>query len=174
MKNMNFKNRKKLPVIFFIFAYIEILTFVVISYMEKLEKMFKIDFHLNNTYFKFNAPLILLSNFKILFIILFITGAIYLIIYNYKKSIKNANEEIEGIRYKEKDGTHGTAGFSNPHELKDILVIGNEQNVNGIILGKTIDTDEIIILPDSYKKLNRNIIVIGASRFWKIKKIYYT
>ena len=67
MKNINFKDRKKLAVILFIFAYIEILTFMVTSYMEKLEKMFKIDFHLNNTYFKFNAPLILLSNFNLVY-----------------------------------------------------------------------------------------------------------
>lgn len=173
MKKINFKD-KKLAKILFIFAYIEILTFIITNYMEKLEKMFNVDFHLKHTYFKFNAPLILISNFKILLILIFITCMIYLIIYNYKKSIRNANEELEGIKYKEKDGTHGTAGFSNPHEMKDILKIGNEQNINGIILGKTIDTDEIIILPDSYKKLNRNIVILGASRFRKIKKIYYS
>lgn len=174
MKKINFKDKNKSVRILLIFTYIEILTFIITNYMEKIEKMFKMDFHLKHTYFKFNAPLILISNFKILFIFIFITGMIYLIIYNYKKAVKNANEEVEGIKYKQKDGTHGTAGFSNPHEMKDILKIGNEQSINGIILGKTVDTDEIIILPDSYKKLNRNIVILGASRFRKIKKIYYS
>ena len=90
--------------------------------------------------------------------------------YNLKTSLKNANIETEGIKFRKKDGTHGTAGFANINDLKHILQVGNEKNTNGIILGKTIDTDEIIILPDSYKKLNRNIMVFGASGSGKSRK----
>ena len=90
--------------------------------------------------------------------------------YNLKTSLKNANIETEGIIFKKKDGTHGTAGFANINDLKHILQVGNEEKTNGIILGKTIDSDEIIILPDSYKKLNRNIMVFGASGSGKSRK----
>lgn len=54
--------------------------------------------------------------------------------------------------------------------MEGILEVGNEPSRNGIILGKTIDTDEIIILPDSFKGLNRNTVVIGASGAGKSRK----
>lgn len=169
MEKWNLKNKSKLLKIFYIFVYIEIMTFFITIYMEKLEKSFNIDFRLNNVESKFNSPLILLSNPKILIIFLFITFVIYLVRFNYKKSVKNAKIEIEGIKYREKDGTYGTASFANPHEMKDILSIGNP-NENGLMLGITIDTNQPIILPDSYKGLNRNIIIIGASGSGKSRK----
>lgn len=170
MKKLNEIERKKIIKISFVIGYIEILTFIIVKYMQKLEKWLDVDFGFNNTYFKLNAPLILLSNVKILVIFIFITCVIYFAFRNYRKSISNAKQEIDGIKYKEKDGTHGTAGFENPHEMNDILIIGNEPNENGIILGKTIDTDELIVLPDTYKSLNRNIFIIGASGAGKSTK----
>lgn len=170
MKKWDLKDKSKIIKISIVIAYIEVLTYIITSYMEKLEKWLDMDFGLNNIDFKLNAPIILLTNFKILLIFLFISFIIYLVIDNYKKSIKNTKQETEGIRYLEKDGTHGTASFSNPHKMEGILEVGNEPSRNGIILGKTIDTDEIIILPDSFKGLNRNTVVIGASGAGKSRK----
>lgn len=170
MKKIELKQKQKKLKMFLIFVYIEVLTFLIINYMELLESVFKIDFRLNNTHFKLNSPLILFSNPPILILIIFITGIISVVIKNYNKSIENAKQETEGIKYKEKDGTHGTASFGNPHKMENVLMIGNEEKENGMILGKTIDTDEIIMLPDNYKELNRNCIIIGASGAGKSRK----
>ena len=70
--------------------------------------------------------------------------------------------EKEGIDFKPKNGTHGTANFTTAEEVK-ILQIGDEEKTPGILLGKTLDSDEIITLPDDCKSLNRNVMIWGAS-----------
>lgn len=85
-------------------------------------------------------------------------------IYFTKKQMK---VEKEGINFKKKNGTYGTAKFTIPEEI-DILEIGEEEQIPGIVLGRSIDTNEIITLPDSCQKINRNVMIWGASRFWKI------
>ena len=82
-------------------------------------------------------------------------------IYNIFDCFKQMKIEKEGIRFT-KDGTHGTASLVTPQEI-DILKIGEEENTPGIVLGKTLDTDEIITLPDNCKEINRNIMIWGSS-----------
>lgn len=94
-------------------------------------------------------------------------------IFNVIFTRKQIKTEKEGIRFKTKDGTYGTSNFTEPKEI-DILKIGNEEKTPGIVLGKTLDTGEIITLPDTCKEVNRNIMIWGASRFRKIDKLYYS
>lgn len=88
MKKWDLKDKSKIIKISIVIAYIEVLTYIITSYMEKLEKWLDMDFGLNNIDFKLNAPIILLTNFKILLIFLFISFIIYLVIDNYKKVYK--------------------------------------------------------------------------------------
>ena len=96
----------------------------------------------------------------IVYLILLI--AILLFIYNIVYTKKQMLVEREGVKFKTKEGTHGTGNLVTAEQI-DILQIGNEENTPGIILGKTLDTDGIIILPDSCKSINRNIMIWGAS-----------
>ena len=148
---------------------LELVVPLIYLYIRQIEKCFNSSYLVSVSNL-INSPKILVNNpiiFITLIIILFI---IFIAKYNLKISLKNSTIETKGIIFKEKDGTHGTAGFANIKDLKHILTVGNEEKTNGIILGKTIDTDEIIILPDSYKKLNRNIMVFGASGSGKSRK----
>ena len=148
---------------------VEIIVPLIYLYIKQIEKCFNTKYLINITNL-LNSPKILANNPIIFVILIGILVIFFMTYYNLKTSLKNANIETEGIIFKKKDGTHGTAGFANINDLKHILQVGNEENTNGIILGKTIDTDEIIILPDSYKKLNRNIMVFGASGSGKSRK----
>ena len=169
---MEIHKLKKFKLVKFIIIGIFLLELVVpliYLYIRQIEKCFNSSYLVSVSNLM-NSPKILVNNpiiFITLIIILFI---IFIAKYNLKISLKNSTIETKGIIFKEKDGTHGTAGFANINDLKHILQVGNEKNTNGIILGKTIDTDEIIILPDSYKKLNRNIMVFGASGSGKSRK----
>ncbi len=97
-------------------------------------------------------------------------GIIYAIIalisifstFNILFTKKHMKIEKEGINFKHKNGTYGTASFTKPEEI-DILKIGDEENTPGIVLGRTLDTGEIITLPDSSKSINRNVMIWGAS-----------
>lgn len=150
-------------------ALIEVFTMIITLYFKAVEKCFDIKM-LKGAENILNGPKILLNNPKIIVIAIFMSVIGGLSFINIKNFLKGTSEEIEGIGYKQKDGTHGTANFADVRELSDILTIGNEENTNGIIIGKTLDTDEIIVLPDSYKDLNRNIFLIGASGSGKSRK----
>lgn len=150
-------------------ALIEVFTMIITLYFKAVEKCFDIKM-LKGAENILNAPKILLNNPKIIVIAIFMAVIGVLSFINIKHFLEGTKEEIDGIRFKEKDGTHGTARFADVRELTDILVIGNEENTNGLILGKTLDTDELIILPDNYRGLNRNIFVLGASGSGKSRK----
>ena len=147
---------------------VEIIVPLIYLYIKQIEKCFNTNYVINVTNL-LNSPKILANNPIIFVILIGILVIFFMAYYNLKTSLKNANIETEGIIFKKKDGTHGTAGFANINDLKHILQVGNEKNTNGIILGKTIDTDEIIILPDSYKKLNRNKPFLKLFKNSKIK-----
>ena len=148
---------------------LELVVPLIYLYIRQIEKCFNSSYLVSVSNLM-NSPKILVNNPIILIILISILFIIFMAKYNLKISLKNSTIETKGIIFKEKDGTHGTAGFANIKDLKHILTVGNEEKTNGIILGKTIDTDEIIILPDSYKKLNRNIMVFGASGSGKSRK----
>lgn len=155
--------------IILICALIEVFIIILTLYIKAVEKCFDITI-LKGAENIFNAPKIIIYNpgMIVIAIVMIATGILSFI--NIKNFLKGTNEEIEGIGFKQKDGTHGTANFSDVRELTNILTIGNEENTKGIIIGKTLDTDEIITLPDSYKDLNRNIFIIGASGSGKSRK----
>lgn len=155
--------------IIFTCALVEVVTIILTLYIKAVEKCFDITI-LKGAENILNAPKIIFYNPEIIIIAIVIIAIGILSFINIKNFFKGTNEEVEGIGFKEKDGTHGTANFTDVRELSDILTIGNEENTNGIILGKTLDTDEIILLPDSYKDLNRNIFIIGASGSGKSRK----
>ena len=148
---------------------LELVVPLIYLYIRQIEKCFNSSYLVSVSNLM-NSPKILVNNPIIFIILISILFIIFMAKYNLKISLKNSTIETKGIIFKEKDGTHGTAGFVNIKDLKHILTVGNEEKTNGIILGKTIDTDEIIILPDSYKKINRNIMVFGASGSGKSRK----
>lgn len=169
---MEIHKLKKFKLVKFIIIGIFLLELVVpliYLYIRQIEKCFNSSYLVSVSNLM-NSPKILVNNPIIFIILISILFIIFMAKYNLKISLKNSTIETKGIIFKEKDGTHGTAGFANIKDLKHILTVGNEEKTNGIILGKTIDTDEIIILPDSYKKLNRNIMVFGASGSGKSRK----
>ena len=135
---------------------------IISSYIRVLEKCFGKDYSLIEIHNLIDC-FKLISDNKIIGLICFIIALIFVFcIYNIYFTRKQLKTEIEGIIFKQKDGTHGTANFANAKDLS-ILCIGNEANTNGILIGKTLDTEEIITLPDSYTSVNRNIMIWGAS-----------
>ena len=66
-----------------------------------------------------------------------------------------------------------TLNFTTAEEIK-ILKIGDEEKTPGILLGKTLESDEIIMLPDECKSLNRNVMIWGASGSRKIYELHYS
>lgn len=154
-------NKKIISLFIFIISF-RIIIPIISKYLGLLEKCFNKNYNLYSPR-NLVGSFIAVGNNKIIGLI-YIEIALILIftIYNVTFTKKQLKNENEGIKFKEKDGTHGTAGFINPQEI-EALSIGNEENVQGLVLGKTIDTDEIIVLPDSFKEINRNIMVWGAS-----------
>lgn len=148
---------------------IEVCMIIITLYFKTIEKCFNITI-LKGAENILNAPKIIIYNPSLIFIVIFAIAIGILSFINITNFLKGNNEEVAGIGFKKKDGTHGTANFTEVEELSDILVIGNEEKTNGIILGKTLDTDELIILPDEYAELNRNIFIIGASGSGKSRK----
>lgn len=164
---MNVKSIKEILhsrlVITLIYIFLSIIIIVPITnwYINILEKCFNKDYQIIEIYNLFDCFKVIFTDKTILFIYLILAIQIALFIFNIFFTKKQMKTEKEGIRFT-KDGTHGTAGLITPQEI-DILKIGDESNTPGIVLGKTLDTDEIITLPDSCKKINRNIMIWGSS-----------
>lgn len=169
MKKWEWKELDTKTRVILIGALVEAAMIIITLYIKVVEKCFDITI-LKGAENILNVPKILIYNPGMIVIAIVMIAIGILSFINIKNFFKGTNEEVEGIGFKEKDGTHGTANFSDVRELTDILTIGNEENTKGIIIGKTLDTDEIITLPDSYKDLNRNIFVIGASGSGKSRK----
>ena len=152
------KNKKVLFMIFIIITF-RVLIPLITLYLKVLEKCFQQNYHLldiNNFIDCFRV----IGQNKIIVIIYLIIALIFLfLLFNVKYTKQRLKIENEGIKFKQKDGT---SNFVNPRDI-NLLKIGNEEKTPGIILGKTIDTGEIITLPDSCKSINRNIMIWGAS-----------
>lgn len=169
MKQWKIKELDNKRKVILICVLIEVFTVIITLYFKTLEKCFDISI-LKGAENIFNAPKIILCNPGLIFIAILTVAIGVLSFINIRHFLTGTKEETEGIGFKQKDGTHGTANFTDAKELSGILTIGNEENTNGLILGKTLDTEEIIILPDSYKDLNRNVVIIGASGSGKSRK----
>ena len=169
MKIWNFKDLSNKTKLLIILASIEIFTKCIILYIKVIEKCFNITI-LKGANNLINTPKIIFYNPGLLLVGIFVIVIYILIFKNMKLFFKKGNDEVEGIGFKKKDGTHGTANFTDVKELNNIFSIGNERISNGLLIGKTIDTDDIIVLPDNYNELNRNCIIIGASGSGKTRK----
>ncbi len=165
---MNLKNLKKIlynkGIIFFISIIISMRIFIPIitNYIKILGNCFEKEYPILEIKNLIDCFKVILYNKMIGLIYVIIACILIFIIYNIYFTRKQLKMEIEGVIFKKKDGTHGTANFTTAEELK-ILTIGNEEKTNGILLGKTLNTNEIITLPDSYNAVNRNIMIWGAS-----------
>lgn len=165
--------KKKVIYAISIYLIIRIVIPIINFYLRALEKCFSRDYHaieIHNIFDCIKALWCTKSIWAICFIMVLILTFCILNILFTRKQMKI---EKEGISFKNKDGTYGTSNFITPQEI-DILKIGDEEKIPGIVIGKTIDTDEIIVLPDSAKSINRNIMIWGASGSRKIYKLYNT
>lgn len=163
MKKKQIKTLQRICIflLIIVFSFI-ILVPAITKYLRILEICFNSNYNLieiKNIIDCFNS----LGQNKIIGFICFIIDLILIFLcFNILFTNHRLKIENEGIDFKPKDGTHGTASFALPEDI-EILKISNEKETNGLLLGKTLDTDEIITLPDSFKGVNRNIMVWGAS-----------
>ena len=134
----------------------------IVSYIHILEKCFNKNYNLLEIKNVIDWYKIIIDNKLVGLIYIIIASILIFFIWNILFTKKQLKTEINGIMFKQKDGTHGTANFTEAEEL-NILNIGSEEKTEGILLGKTLKTDEIITLPDDYTSVNRNIMIWGAS-----------
>lgn len=153
---------KKILMPLLIIILIRISVPIICWYIGLLEKCFNKQYNIIKINNLFDCIKVVWNNKMIGLICLIIALIFVFTIYNIKLTKKRMKIEREGISFKKKDGTHGTASFATAEEI-DILKIGDEENTPGIVIGKTLDTDEIITLPDSCKSINRNVMIWGAS-----------
>lgn len=163
---MNVKKLKKIfnnkSLIFFVLIFLSIIIFIPIItwYVGVLGECFDKEYQILKISNLLDYYKIIFENKIIGIIYGIILAEIILFIFNIFFTKKQMKIEKEGIQFT-KDGTHGTASLISPKEI-DILKIGDEQNIPGLILGKT-ENGEIITLPDSCKDINRNIMIWGSS-----------
>lgn len=166
-------NTKKLISFVLFITLFRISITAIVFYIKALEKCFNTNYFIQSPRNLFDCISIICTNKIVALICVIITLILIFLFINIYFTRKQLKNEIDGISFKEKDGTHGTANFIKPQEIKE-LSIGNEEQVNGMIIGKTLDTDELIVLPDKCSSINRNIMVWGASGSRKIYKFYYS
>lgn len=154
--------KKNIFYIIAIIASIRLLIPLISKYIVLLNKCFNENFKALEVNNFLECAKVIIDNKIIGISYMVILVIISLLIYNIKFTKKQLKVEKEGINFKQKDETHGSANFINPHNI-ELLKIGKEEETHGIILGKTIDTNEIIILPDESKTINRNFMIWGAS-----------
>lgn len=120
-----------------------IVFFNINNYFEILEYCFKKNIDLSS-----NLYMLICTIFA--FISILIVLAIKLI-------VQSKSDEIKGVKFKQEDGTYGTANWMDENDIEKVLGKGD---IPGIILGKR--NGEIIKLPfESY--FNKNITVFGSS-----------
>ena len=159
--------------IIIVFLYIRLFVPMINGYINLLGKCFNKRYPVKNIYNLFDCISVVCTN-KIIYLICSIIALIFVfLVFNVLFTRKRIKAEKEGINFKQKNGTHGTANFTIAEEIK-ILKIGDEEKTPGILLGKTLESDEIITLPDECKSLNRNVMIWGASGSRQINKLYYS
>lgn len=155
-------NKNILIYILIVFLFIRLFIPMINGYISLLGKCFNKKYVINDIHNFYDCILTVCTN-KIICLICVIIALIFVFcIFNVLFARKQMKTEKEGIDFKQKNGTHGTANFTTAEEVK-ILKIGDEEKTPGILLGKTLDSDEIITLPDDCKSLNRNVMIWGAS-----------
>lgn len=156
-ERMKYLKSKGVIPLFFLITYI-FLTPIISCYYNRLNSVIKFTDTSFKTENLFKIWKYSLCNTYILFT-WFLLSIIIIAIYKLVKiTMKNLHIENEGVKYKKKDGTFGTADWANEEEIQEYLSFNKR---DGIILGES-ENKEIITLPiDTY--LNKNIAVFGAS-----------
>jgi len=111
---------------------------------------------------------IFVTDFRIAIIWLVIMLILVLIVYCIYFTIQKSKIENRGIKFKDEDGTFGTANWMNGEELRESFEVGTE---DGIIVGKL--NNEIITLPNNTLQ-NKNVAIFGASGSKKSRRICNT
>lgn len=163
------KKHKKILFFFMALIYIRIMIPIINHYLVQINKCFYIKYKNIeiNSLFKcilelFRTPIIGMS--FVLISVIFIS-----MVNNILSTIKSFKIEYEGIKYKNKDGTFGTADWATIDEAKNYLSIGKE---DGMILGKT-EQGEAICLPE-HTWFNKNIATFGSSGSRKTRAFVIT
>ena len=112
------------------------------NYFKVLEKCFNTTITLNTNLYAFICSIIAFISIFIILDILLVT--------------KKPNDENEGIKFKTKDGTFGTANWMSEKEMSEVLSFDKP----GIILGK-YDNKAVKLPFESF--FNKNISVFGSS-----------
>lgn len=151
-------NQKRVLVSIFLCVFYRILIQGVSNYIKILEKCFDKSYNLIDIKNTIDCVKFICSN-KIIAVICIVIGLILiLIICNIYFSIKNRKIENEGIKFKNKDGTFGTANWATIDEAKKFLSIGKE---DGLIFGKTDNNKTVSLSENTY--LNKNVAIFGSS-----------
>lgn len=158
MKNFYLNNKKQIIISIIFLIYFRFTIPFINWYLEEIEKCFKVEINLVKTNNLLNCVYALFKVPLILTIFAFISVLIILTTYNIIYTIKKVKIETEGIKYKNKDGTFGTADWSTIEEAKEFLSVGKE---DGIVLGQTEDGQTICLPENTY--LNKNMAIFGAS-----------
>lgn len=158
MKKFYLKNKKYIMIFLIIFLYIRLTIPIINWYIEEVNKCFKLEINLLETKSLLQCIYALFRMPQISIVFVFISFLILLTTYNATYTIKKVKIETEGIKYKNKDGTFGTADWSSIEEAKEYLSIGKE---DGIVFGKTPEGESVCLPEDTF--LNKNIAVFGAS-----------
>ncbi|MBR3003076.1 MAG: type IV secretory system conjugative DNA transfer family protein [Clostridia bacterium] len=143
-------------VCFYIFLFFCLILNIILdssisNYFEILKKCFEKNIELTPNLYMLICSIIVLISILIILDILLVTH--------------KQNKENKGIKFKEDDGTYGTANWMQEDEIKNILSFDKP----GIILGKS--NNKFIKLPfDS--SFNKNIAVFGSSGSMKTIRIF--
>lgn len=158
MKKIYLKNKKHIIVFLIVCLYIRLTVPAIKWYIEEINKCFKLEINLLEIKNLMQCIYTLFKIPQISIVFAFISVLVLLATYNVIYTIKKVKIENEGIKYKNKDGTFGTADWSNIEEAKEYLSIGKE---DGIVFGKTPEGESVCLPEDTF--LNKNIAVFGAS-----------
>lgn len=144
--------------IILVLIFIQILIPAVINYIQVLERCFNKNYNVVAVSNFIDCINVIMNNKLVASICFIIAVILALMIFNIYFTIKRAKIENEGINFKEKDGTFGTANWSTIEEAMEVLSIGKE---DGLIFGKTED-GKTISLPET-TFLNKNVAIFGSS-----------
>lgn len=159
MKNFYLKNKKYIIFFPIFLLYIRLVIPIISWYLEHVSICFNLGSNLTETNSIANCIYVLFKIPQILIIFAVISLLITLTTYNVRYTIKKVKIENEGIRYKDKDGTFGTADWGTIEEAKEFLSVGKE---DGIVFGQTANGESVCLPEDTF--LNKNIAVFRS--FW--------
>lgn len=163
------KRYRKILFFFIVLIYIRLMIPIINYYLVQINKCFEIEYE--NIKIKSLVGCILEIFKEPIIGIIFLFNSIIVIsaISNILATVKKFKIENEGIKYKNKDGTHGTADWATQEEASSYLSIGQD---DGLIFGKT-DDGKVVCLPEN-TFFNKNIATFGSSGSKKTRAFVIT